>query len=315
MLKLPTFILAGANTSGTTSLHDYLRQHPQIFMSRIKEPTFFAAADMLARDAFVRPITRDRAALAAFLAGPQNRPARYWVSEWDQYVRLFRDVRDHIAIGESSASYFWLPSAAAAIKARLPEVRLIFVLRHPAERLFSWYVMHLARDPALTFRAWFTAARAAGGDGGPSDGRYTLPLDGGWTGANVQRFLDHFPREQLRFYRYESYLADAPALLRDLFAFLGVDPNQQIDMSYRLNETLVPRFPLLDRLRRRVLGRTPLTTWLPAAVATPLRRWYRRRRRASSMDPGDRQLVLDVYRDDIRRTADLIGHDLSSWLT
>ena len=283
-------------------------------MSAIKEPTYFAATDMLARDAFLRPIARDRAALAAYLDGPQDRPARYWVSEWQDYVQLFRNVRDQIAIGESSASYFWLPSAAAAIRAQLPAARLIFILRHPAERLFSWYLMNLSRNPRLTFRDWFLAAKDAGGDGGPAEDRYTLPLDGGWCGPHLQRFCDLFPREQLRFYLYDAYRADASALVRDIFTFLGVDPTQPIDMSYRLNETLVPRFPRLDRWRQQLLGATSFTAWLPEAARRTLRRLYRRRRGSYTMDHQDRRLVIDCYRDDIRRTAELSGRDLTTWL-
>lgn len=70
--RLPNFILAGAPTCGTTSLHHYLHQHPQVFMSPVKEPTFFAASDMLSRDDFLRVIKRDRGALQAYLNGPQT---------------------------------------------------------------------------------------------------------------------------------------------------------------------------------------------------------------------------------------------------
>lgn len=283
-------------------------------MSAIKEPTYFAAADMLAREAFVRSITRDRAALQAYLAGPLDRRPRYWVSEWHDYVRLFRDVQDEVAIGESSASYFWLPSAAAAIRARLPGARLIFILRHPAERLFSWYLMQRETWPHLTFRDWFLAARDAGGDGGPAADRPTLPLDGGWCATHLQRFRDHFPREQLRFYLYDAYRADVQHVLRDMFRFLGVDPDRRINTSERLNETTTLRYPTLHRLRRRFVGDAPLTTWLPPWVARPVRRWYRRRRGALQMDPHDRRMIVKHFGDDIRRTAELIDHDLSGWL-
>lgn len=313
-VRLPTFFVAGAPTTGTTSLHEYLRQHPQVFMSAIKEPTFFAAREMLARRDFRPLIERDRAALRAYVQGPQDQPARYWVSEWEDYVRLFRDVRDHTAIGESSVSYFWLPSAAAAIRERVPDARFIFLLRHPAERLFSWYLMNLERDPRLTFRSWFLAAKDAGGDGGPVIDRYTLPLDGGWCAPHLQRFLDAFPRERMRFYLYDAYRADARAVLRDMFAFLGVRPDHPLDLSRRLNETAAPRFPAVHRLRRRLLGHRSLTGWMPGRLRAAASRWYRRRRDDFTMAPADRQLVIECYGDDIRRTGELIGRDLSAWL-
>ncbi len=312
--KLPNFFLAGAPASGTTSLHQYLRQHPQVYMSSIKEPTFFAAADMLGRNAFLRIIARDRTALRRYLEGEQGQGARYWVTEWNDYVALFRNAREQIAIGEASVSYFWLPSAAPAIKSKLPDARLIFLLRNPADRLFSWYLMKLERHPGLTFRDWFLEARDAGGDGGPTDDRHTLPLDGGWCVPHLLRFLEHFPREQVRIYLYESLHADAPRVLRDMFEFLGVDPDQRIDMSRRHNETVLPRFPGLHRIRRRLFGDTSVIWWLPTAARNALGKLYHRRRGALAIDPDDRRLVIDHYRDDILGTADIIGRDLSAWL-
>lgn len=308
---LPNFIIAGAPTSGTTSLYHYLRQHPQVYLSPVKEPTFFAAADMLARDDFLRVIKRDHAAMKAYLAGPMVQPARYWVTEWDDYLRLFRNARDQIAIGEASVSYIWLPSAAPAIRAKLPHARLIFMLRNPADRLLSWYLMRLKNDPPITLRDQLKMEMS---EGDPRATGLLRQLDGGRYALHLQRFFDLFPRDQVRIYLYESYRADSCAVLRDMFAFLGVDPDHPIDVSRRHNETVMPRFPALHRFRRQVLGNAPLTEWLPAPVGQALRKIYNRRRDNFPMDPDDRRMVIDYYRDEILRTQDLIGRDLSAWL-
>lgn len=276
-------------------------------MNPIKEPTYFAAADLRSRDDFLPTVARERAALREYLNGPQVRPAQFWVTEWDDYVKLFRNVRDQTAIGEASVSYFWMPSAAAAIRSTLPGARLIFVLRNPADRLVAWYMMSLRREPRLTFRAWFARAMDGGDDRGPA-------LDGGRFATHLRRFLNNFPREQLRVYQYESLQADARAVLRDMFAFLGVNPDQPVDVSRRVNETVVPRWPAVERLRRRIVGDAPLTRWLPNPVGRALRDGYYRRRRAFPLDRDDRRMVIDYYRDEIVHTADLIGRDLSAWL-
>jgi hypothetical protein len=305
--KLPNFIIAGIAKSGT-SLHHYLRAHPQVYMNPIKEPTFFGTADRRFRDDFLPTIEREREALRAYLDGPQLQPAQYWVTEWDDYVQLFRNVRHQTALGEASVRYFWMPSAARAIRSKLPEVRLIFVLRDPADRLFSWYLMTSKRHPGLTFRGWLLEEMNGGADHGPA-------VDGGRFATHLQRFLDLFLRERVRVYLYESLLTDARGVLRDMVAFLGVDPDQWIDVSHRHNETtLVPRFPALDRLRRRIMGNASVTWWLPAPARGALRGLYHRRRGFFAMDPGDRRMVIEYYRGEILRTADLIGRDLSAWL-
>jgi len=312
--KLPNFILAGAPTSGTTSLYHYLCQHPQVYMCPIKEPTFFAADDILAR-ADLRPmLERQRPALQAYLEGRQRRREQVWVTNWDDYVRLFQDVRGQTAIGEASVSYIWLPSAAPAIRSKLPGMRLIFLLRDPTERLFSAYLATLSHKPDVTFRAWVLRAMQMGPDRRQSISRHPIPLDGGLYATHLKRFLDLFPSHQVRIHLYESYRTNPRAVLGDILVFLGVDPHQPIDMSQWHNETLVPRFPAVAGLRQRVLSRMHLPAWFPAPVVDRWRKFYYRRKSNFTLSPDDRRLVIDYYRDEILRTQDLIGMDLSAWL-
>lgn len=307
--RLPNFFLAGAPRAGTTSLHFYLGQHPQVFMSPIKEPMFFGAADLLSppyRDAVLKRLTRDRAALQAYLDSPERSPTLGFVLEWDDYVRLFRDVRDETAIGESSTGYLWLPSAARAIRSKVPDARVAFVLRDPADRAFTIYSGDLWENPGLTFRGWFQANR--------DTPRLRAGMGAARYGTHLQRFFDTFRREQLRVYLYEDFQKDARAVLRDLFAFLGVEPNHPIDMSRRHHETVVPRFPALHALRRWVFGGASPTRWLPPAARRAFRFLYRDRGAGRTLDPADREMVIDHYRSEIRLAADLIGRDLSAWL-
>jgi hypothetical protein len=293
-VRLPNFFVAGAPKAGTTSLYRYLAQHPQVYMSPVKEPTFFGAADILSspqKNLMLERTARDRATL---------------IVEWDYYVALFRNVRQEIAVGEASVSYLWQPSAAGAIQARIPGARLIFVLRDPAERLFTHFLGSAWRDPRATFRTRFRAALEPGGIGRNivNIGRYA---------THLQRYFDVFPRDQIGIHLYEDYRADAPAVLRSVFGFLGVDPDQPVDVSRRHGETMMPRFRWLHALRVRLVGAAPVAGWLPERARRVLKRLYRRAP-DMTMDPADRRMVIDYYRDEILRTADLIGRDLSGWL-
>jgi len=317
-VRLPNFFLAGVAKAGTTALHAYLQQHPQVFMSPIKEPWFFGIADLLAPPfgADVRiALEQDRAWLQQYLAGPRRAETWRYVMEWDDYTRLFRDVRDETVIGEASTGYFWLPSAAAAIRAKVPDARVAFMLRDPAERLFTLYLLTLWREPGITFRGWFEATLAT---------RHLWPsiVGAGRYATHLQRFFNTFPREHLRVHLYDDYRADPRAMLRDLFAFLGVDADYPIDFSRRHNETMVPRFPRLHALQRRLFGRavparwglTPPRRWLPQAARRAIGRLYLGRGTSRTMDPADRRMAIDYYRDEILRTADLLGRNLSAWL-
>jgi hypothetical protein len=161
-VRLPNFFLAGVAKSGTTALHAYLRQHPQVFMSPNKEPWFFGTADLLAPpygDSVREALQRDKAWLQEYLEGPQDHDVWRYVMDWDDYVRLFRNVRDEPVIGEASTGYFWLPGAARAIRDKLPDARFAFMLRDPADRLFTLYSLNLWREPRITFPAWFDSTR------------------------------------------------------------------------------------------------------------------------------------------------------------
>src|SRR5205085_1072 len=80
----PNFLIAGAGKAGTTSLHDYLGQHPDIFMSSFKEPNYFVPD--------------------------------YGYNDWEKYLSLFRGARSEEAIGESSTGYLYCKESPAWIK-------------------------------------------------------------------------------------------------------------------------------------------------------------------------------------------------------
>jgi hypothetical protein len=307
MRLLPNFFVAGAPNAGTTSLYSYLAQHPAVYMSPIKEPTFFGAADLLLRPRVRARRERVRRDVQAYLAGGAAPGARYWVLDWEHYVELFRNAREETAIGEASVSYLWLPSAARAIRERIPEARLIFILRDPADRLFTRYLATPRREARGTFREQFHAAL-------DTRDAWALNVNVGHYGTHLQRFFDAFPHERIRVHLYEDYRADARAVVRDLFAFLGVDPHHPVDLSRRHHETMLPRFPRLDTVRRRLLGDASPARWLPEWARRPLRRAYRRPAAEITMTAVDRSMVVDYYRDEILRTSALIGRDLSAWL-
>src|SRR4029079_10146943 len=92
---LPNFLVIGAAKSGTTSLYHYLRQHPQIFMSRIKEPRFFALEE--------DPLD---------WRGPGDERSRgESITTLDAYLDLFEAVDGELAVGEASVLYLDHPKA------------------------------------------------------------------------------------------------------------------------------------------------------------------------------------------------------------
>ena len=147
MSRLPNFFLAGAPKAGTTSIYHYLDQHPGVFMSAIKEPHYFAEE---IREENMDPGTRRAIAagnreLRDYLAGDM-RAKRFGgiVPEWNDYVRLFANARRQTALGEASVCYLWSPTAPARIAEKLPQAKILLMLRNPVDRAYSQYLHGLS---------------------------------------------------------------------------------------------------------------------------------------------------------------------------
>jgi hypothetical protein len=303
------FFVAGVPKAGTTALCQFLGQHREIFMCPIKEPTFFAARELLSFEPKSRSsIQAKAAALERWLAGEvPDPPDEGFALKWRHYEALFRAVRGERAIGEGSVTYWWAPGAPRAIQGRFPEARFVLILRNPAERFFSQYLATRWAAPRRTFGDCIALGLER------RDG-WGVVLDVGRYATHLERFFGCFPREQFSIHLYEDFCASPHAVCRAIFAFLGVDPDQPIDVSLRINEPSLPRSPLLHAALLSLGAQRGVLKWVPGPWREPLRGLFRGRRSREVMLPEDRRVLTEHYRSDVEKTAKLIGRDLSSWL-
>ena len=277
-MPLPNFLVIGASRAGTTSLYHYLGAHPEIFVPAIKETNYFAHEG--------------------------RRDERFPVVRAEAYAALFAGAGAARARGEVSPIYLTRSAVAAPRIAReLPGVRLVASLRHPAERAFSNYLLQYryGRDRRSVEEAF-----------GSPDAYADYVREGGYA-ARVRDYAERFPRERIRILLFEDLGRDPGAALRDLFAFLGVDPDFRTDTSVRHNPGGVARRAWLNDLLLRAapaLG--------PHAPAW-LRRLGRRLRDANEappprLPPELRARLVAYYRVDVLALQDWLGRDLSAWL-
>lgn len=314
-MKLPNFFVVGAGKAGTTSLHHYLQQHPQIYMSPVKEPCYFAdelRAENLSRD-FARHVAQQTRELPRYLGDDLPvKPLGWLVSDWDDYLRLFQKVRDEKAIGEATASYLWSETAAANIQARIPGARIIMILRDPAERAFSQYMHQFAEGlTRYTFRQQIE--KSARGTSRELNILHPF-LEVGLYHRQVKRYLDRFPRENIRIYWYEDDWRQPARMLADAFAFLEVDAAFAPDTSRKSLEQRAPRAPALNYLLRKSNIWPSVKGLVPPALRSRLRAIAFRGGRPVTMNPKDRQFLIGYYREDVLALSALLGRDLSRWL-
>jgi hypothetical protein len=283
LTALPNFFLVGAPKAGTTSLYHYLDQHPQIFMSPIKEPCYFASEIRPENfaDHLQAGIAKSLAEVQQYLSGPMTeKKFSGLVADWDDYQKLFRNADLQPAIGEASVCYLWSKTAARNIAVRLPDAKILMILRNPADRAWSQYQDSLSGGwPMRSFREEVQASIAQ--TGGKFDVTHPF-LEHGLYHDQVKRYLDLFPAANIRIYWYEENIS---TILPSLFTFLNVDANFIPDTSQR------------HRVPRSILRRLGFGT-----------------RGSKPMHPTDRQLLIDYYRDDIHKLSHLLNRDLSAWL-
>lgn len=297
-MTLPNFLIIGAARSGSTALFDYLSQHPDVYPADPKEPHFFAF--MGSRPAFKGPGDEEMI----------NRPA---VTDADAYRALFRGARGARAVGEGSVSSLYYPRAVENIKRTVPEVRLICILRNPAERAYSAYQYARARayEPLRDFREALA--------------REEERIDAGWHHLwhyrrmgryheQLSRFYAAFGRDQIRVYCFEDFVRDREAVLRDCFGFLGVDPAFRPRRKPVTVPSGEPRIALLQRFLASPPGRDVARRVIPGE----LRRWLsgplrKANLRKVPLDPEVRRELLEDYREGIGELEDLAHRSFAGW--
>ena len=279
--KLPNFFIVGAPKAGTTSLYAYLDQHPQVYMSPVKEPSYFAPEQC--RENFI--------------------------FSWEGYLRLFENVSDEIAIGEATASYLWSESAARNIAAGIPRAKIIINLRNPVDRAFSQYLQMLTNGVTRrSFRGQIDASLC----GSNQEFGLLWPfLELGRYYEQIKRYFGEFPRSQIHISYYEELERAPEQLLAGLFAFLGVDPGFILDITRRHNEPRIARLAGVNYFLRKW---PYLRNLAPQPLGPRLRSLMLRSRPSLKMEPADRAFLRDYYREDIEKLATLLDRDLANWL-
>lgn len=313
--KLPTFLIVGAGKAGTTSLHLYLQQHPEVFMSPVKETNHFSDADMKFEH-FNLDYRQDvEIDIDKYLEGTMDKKVHIaHVRTWEQYQKLFRDVKDEKAIGEVSNSYLSLPSAAAAIKTKLPQAQIVMILRNPVERLYSQFLMNLrlgkiaerdllkeiAHDENKQVKGW---------------GVDHMYLENGNYYRQVKRYYDLFSATQIHVILFDDFKKDAAAEMKKLFSFLGVDAGFQIDMSEKHNEAGMPRFGKLNYFLTQSGLYKLSKKIIPGNLKQKVKNIFYSKDNIPKMTAAERQWLIAYYKEDVQQLSVLLNRDLSAWLS
>jgi len=213
--KIPNFLIVGAAKAGTTSFYHWLKEHPEVFMPNIKEPSFFVH--------------------------------NYGISNGKEYLSLFRLVGKQKAIGESSTAYLCSPESPQLIHDYLGNIKIIIFLRNPEDRaysLYSWMVME-GYENIIPFERALQEEEKRFYD---QDFRFNnqqffwdfMYTKSGFYYEQVKRYIDLFGNENVKTIVFEELINTPEKIYYDVCNFLNISNDYKPDFIH-LNKTKVPK--------------------------------------------------------------------------
>jgi len=300
--KVPNFLVCGPPKCASTSINFYLKQHPEIYMSPEKQTRFFSV---------------------------------YYDKGTDFYLdTYFSGITTEKMAGEATPTYSLLPFVVKRIYDFNPDMKLVFCLRNPVERTFSGWSMranngteHLSFREAITenlkqretvkFESPKDAEEWAEdmkrGDRLEETGFRTY-LEGSLYATNLRHYLKYFPLTQIKVIFLDNLQKDLHGTLKEVYTFLGVDPNYIIEKTEQKNTYKKSKIKILEP----ILGKNkPLSKMLagimPKGVKKKILDTMYVEGSKKKLTPEDRKFAYEILKNEIADTEKLLNIDLSHW--
>jgi hypothetical protein len=301
-MRLPNFLIVGVPKSATTSLHNYLGEHPQIYMPDKKDYNFFT-----------------RKYRAENSAGPGDKTIILDEASAQEYRNHFINVKDEVAVGESSTSYFYCPQCNKDIKAALgSDLKIIVALRNPIDRAFSNY-MHLVREGRETL-SFYEALQQEETRREAKWSDFWRYKDHSLYAEKMQACLDEYGAHNVKVLLFEDFAANQLGVLQDVFRFLEVDPEfvpPNINIIYNKGGRYSSTF-LKDLLMGQSKLRKGMKQVLPRPALRSLKKFRsylleRNTKQTERMDDKSREFLTDYFKHDVETLQNRFGLDVSKW--
>lgn len=283
-MRYPIFIVVGAHKAATTSIHNYLQQHPDIYLISNK------GSDRLSCKPYINSL-----------------------EDAGEYLAQFEGATTQKALGEVSSVYLHGDGVATRIQNLFPHVKIIAVLRNPAERAYShilwargeYFTPQEIKDFDSVILSEFFEKE-----------KFRKP---GLYCQNLKEYFDLFDREKIQILFYDDIVHKKQKFFRELLTFIGVDSNFEFDFKQRYHTGKVR----IDNTSRKAVKIVNSKNNVKAVLKLILRpilpqiKVFLEKSQEQPLPPLSERLraeMLDFYRDDIIQLQELTGLNCSHWL-
>jgi len=281
--SLADFIIIGAAKSGTTTLFTYLHNHPEVFIAEVKEVEYFCND-------------------INYLKG----------NDW--YKTHFSSKTEGQICGEASTTYSRWPHTEDVPKRMvqlLPDVKLIYIMRHPVERTYSHYLQHLRKGEMISFEDALL--------------RDTIYTDCSKYMLQINRYLEYYPRENFLFLLLDELKNKPHKTLERIQNFLGVNCidliNDEEIIANKSSADYYIKSKTTDQLLKYSGGRL-LKSILPATVKEKAFQFIKQtgivstansEYKSSVMLDETRKKLLEIFKEDTSMLEQFLNVNLETW--
>jgi len=284
MEQWPNFFIVGTAKAGTTSLYEYLKEVPGIYMSPVKEPNYFSV---------------------------NTTPSNLEISPYQdktKYQDLFRKVKNEKIIGEASPTYLADPDSPKLIHKVSPNAKILISLRDPVERIFSFYLM-LVRLGAtkLSFHEVIELSLKTEKEGEAPK----LLLARGLYFENVKRYIDTFGSDQVKIIIFEEFIKNPRAAVNEILKFLGINYKFEAFDSTVYNPFTIVRGSIAQYFMKNKKIRKISEKFIPKSGRRVLRETLLQKKQSKpKMEGKDIETLRNLYKNDVKKIKDLLGNNI-----
>jgi len=296
-MNRPNFFIVGAAKCGTTALSNYVSEHPNIYISKPKEPRFFAEEFQLPN-----------------------------IKTWEQYLSLFEDADGKSAIGEASVHYLCSATAIEKIYHYKPDAKIIVMLRNPVDVVYSYHsqlVFNQDENEVDFEKAWRLQDARQRGEHLPPLAKNPQALQYrriGKLGSQVEKLLSFFSSKQVKIILFDDFQKSTKCVYEEVLSFLEVPSDNRSNFP-RINANKKYKNAWLARLTDKtppvllngINGVKKAIGVQTFGIVNAIRNMNYKEYQRYPLTPTFRSELVDEFHEEVIKLENILNRDLSHW--